>query len=316
MKNKITQYKTKIRYLVQKGFSWKLLSMSLLFLTAFSFLLSGMQQATSALAKKQPAYDTDASQPAQCQPAYDTDASQPAQYQPAYDTDASQPAQYQPAYGTDAFSVQRHIAENVIRLHVIANSDSDRDQHLKYCVRDAIIGSLQQALKNASAVADARNIIIAQKEKIKETAENVLAENHISCPVTVSLTNRYFPVKQYGDLFFPAGYYQALCVEIGKAEGRNWWCVLFPSLCFVDETTATVPEESKEKLKDHLTEKEYNSLKAPASGAPSSADDPDSASGNPDATSSNPDEASSDPDEAQNAENLEIHSAIWDWFHN
>ncbi|MDE7051390.1 MAG: stage II sporulation protein R [Lachnospiraceae bacterium] len=76
----------------------------------------------------------------------------------------------------------------------------------------------------------------------------------------VSLEERYFPVKSYGDLVFPAGNYKALCVEIGEAKGRNWWCVLFPSLCFVDETYAVVPDSSKEKLKETLSDEEYESL--------------------------------------------------------
>lgn len=83
----------------------------------------------------------------------------------------------------------------------------------------------------------------------------------------MSLEDRYFPTKQYGDLTFPPGTYRALCVEIGKSEGRNWWCVLFPCLCFVDETTAVVPENSKQKLKQHITTEEYNRLTATSSPA-------------------------------------------------
>ncbi len=70
----------------------------------------------------------------------------------------------------------------------------------------------------------------------------------------------YFPVKEYGDLTFPAGDYEALRVRLGSSEGRNWWCVMYPALCFVDSTYQVVPETSKEQLKQNLTEEEYNSL--------------------------------------------------------
>ncbi|RKI41945.1 stage II sporulation protein R [bacterium D16-51] len=163
----------------------------------------------------------------------------------------------------DNMQLQKNIAKNIIRLHVIANSDSDTDQALKLAVRDEIIGSLQEALKNTDSIEQAENIILSHKEEIYSSAKKVLDANNHPAKVTVTLKSRYFPVKQYGDLTFPAGIYQALCIEIGKAEGRNWWCVLFPSLCFVDETTAAVPEESKDKLKENLSEEEYNALSSP-----------------------------------------------------
>lgn len=156
--------------------------------------------------------------------------------------------------------IQQNVAKNIIRLHVIANSDSVADQELKLAVRDQIISSLRQSLSHAESVTDAQKILCTHQADICNTAKTVLVSRHSNAPVKVSLQTRYFPIKQYGDLVFPAGTYQALCIEIGKAEGRNWWCVLFPSLCFVDETTATVPDSSKESLKKRLTEEEYNAL--------------------------------------------------------
>lgn len=156
--------------------------------------------------------------------------------------------------------IQKNVAKNIIRLHVIANSDTEADQQLKLKIRDEIINSLQDALQNVESITDAKEIILACQTQIEETAYRTLMQQGSSYSVKVSLGSRYFPVKQYGDLFFPAGKYQALCVEIGEAEGRNWWCVLFPSLCFVDETTATVPDTSKDKLKECLTEEEYQYL--------------------------------------------------------
>ena len=156
--------------------------------------------------------------------------------------------------------IQENLAKNIIRLHVIANSDTDYDQQLKLKVRDAIITSLQESLDGIDSIAQAKEMIQAQQAQIRALACRTVTGQGSSYHVKVSLCPRYFPVKQYGDLCFPAGIYDALCVEIGKAEGRNWWCVLFPSLCFVNETTATVPEDSKEKLKERLSEEEYQSL--------------------------------------------------------
>lgn len=157
------------------------------------------------------------------------------------------------------------LVDSMIRLHVIANSNSTADQTLKYQVRDAIINELQRDLANAADPQEAEQRICAEKDYIMNTAEKVIRSHGFSYPVSVSLEDRYFPTKQYGDLTFPPGTYRALCVEIGKSEGRNWWCVLFPCLCFVDETTAVVPENSKQKLKQHITAEEYNRLTATSS---------------------------------------------------
>ena len=156
--------------------------------------------------------------------------------------------------------IQENIADNIIRLHVIANSDTDTDQSLKLKVRDGIIEQLQDTIAGTSSAAGAEKLLASQEDNIKNSALDIISGNGYNYPVNVSLEERYFPVKSYGDLIFPAGNYKALCVEIGEAKGRNWWCVLFPSLCFVDETYAGVPDSSKEKLKETLSEEEYESL--------------------------------------------------------
>ena len=155
--------------------------------------------------------------------------------------------------------IQENIADNIIRLHVIANSDTDTDQSLKLKVRDGIIEQLQDTIAGTSSAAGAEKLLASQEDNIKNSALDIISGNGYNYPVNVSLEERYFPVKSYGDLIFPAGNYKALCVEIGEAKGRNWWCVLFPSLCFVDETYAVVPDSSKEKLKETLSEEEYES---------------------------------------------------------
>ena len=127
-------------------------------------------------------------------------------------------------------------------------------------MRDGIIGGLKESVAGAQDAAGAGKLLAAQEDNIKNAALDIISVNGYNYPVNVSLEERYFPVKSYGDLVFPAGNYKALCVEIGEAKGRNWWCVLFPSLCFVDETYAVVPDSSKEKLKETLSDEEYKSL--------------------------------------------------------
>ena len=160
----------------------------------------------------------------------------------------------------EADATQKDIAKEIIRFHVIANSDSDEDQALKIKVKNAVVKELQEKLKNAGTIDDAREIMIGQLEGIEETASAVMREEGCRYGAKASLVQRTFPVKIYGDMAFPAGEYEALQIKLGKAEGKNWWCVMFPTLCFVDGTYSIVPEESKEKLEHVLTEEEYQSL--------------------------------------------------------
>ena len=97
-------------------------------------------------------------------------------------------------------------------------------------------------------------------ENIKYKADEILKAEGFDDTVSVSLKERYFPVKKYGQYTFPEGEYEALCIEIGKAEGKNWWCVLYPRLCFVDSLYAVVPDQSEEELTGVLSEEEYNAV--------------------------------------------------------
>lgn len=156
--------------------------------------------------------------------------------------------------------LQTGIAQEIIRFHVIANSDSNEDQELKIIVKNTLVKSLSPLLKNSTSKEEARAIITDYLEDIKNLAENTIENNGYHYNVTVTLEKTYFPLKIYGDYTFPPGYYDALRVQIGKAEGKNWWCVMFPPLCFVDETYSIVDEESGDTLKNILTDEEYNTL--------------------------------------------------------
>ena len=154
-------------------------------------------------------------------------------------------------------AVSNNLADSVFRLHVIANSDSAEDQDLKYKVRDKLIEYMNTLTTDMNSKEEVIEIAKAHLEDFKEIAQNVVKENGYNYEVNVEIGNFSFPTKTYGDISFPAGFYDALKVEIGKAEGQNWWCVMFPPLCFVDVTSGVVPEESKENLQENLGAEEY-----------------------------------------------------------
>ena len=155
-------------------------------------------------------------------------------------------------------AVSDNISNSVFRLHVIANSDSAEDQNLKYLVRDALIDYMNSVSKNSNSKDEAISIAYQHKSDFYKIAKKVINDNGYDYNVNISIGNFTFPTKNYGDISLPAGYYDALKVEIGNASGQNWWCVMFPPLCFVDISTGIVPEDSKETIKDSLHTEEYN----------------------------------------------------------
>ncbi len=156
--------------------------------------------------------------------------------------------------------LQQGIAHEIIRFHVLANSDSEADQQLKLKVKGEVVDALAPILKNATTVAEARSLLNSHLELIKKTALKTIEENGYAYPVAVTLEQTYFPVKIYGEFTFPPGTYEALRVQIGEAKGQNWWCVMFPQLCFIDSTYSIVNKESEKKLQHLLTDEEYDSL--------------------------------------------------------
>ncbi len=160
--------------------------------------------------------------------------------------------------GSYARSVSTDLSSSVFRLHVIANSNSAQDQSLKYKVRDALLSymnTLSMDLSNKEEV-----IKTAQENLVefKNIAKDVITENGFDYDVSVEIGNFEFPTKTYGDISLPSGYYDALRVKIGSSEGQNWWCVMFPPLCFVDVSSGVVPDESKENLQENLSDEDYS----------------------------------------------------------
>lgn len=156
-----------------------------------------------------------------------------------------------------AQNISTDIANSVFRLHVLANSDSKEDQALKYKVRDNLLKYMNTICKNCSSKDEAILLVEQNKENFEQIALQTIKDEGYSYDVTINIGNFEFPTKHYGDISLPAGFYDALRVEIGEAKGQNWWCVMFPPLCFVDISSGIVPEESKELMQENLTEEEF-----------------------------------------------------------
>ena len=155
-------------------------------------------------------------------------------------------------------AVSEDIEKSVFRLHVIANSDSKDDQNLKYIVRDGILDYINKLSANCSSKEEVILLANENKEELYKIAKKIIEKNGYNYNVNISIGNFEFPTKTYGDISFPAGNYDALRVEIGEAKGQNWWCVMFPPLCFIDVTSGVVPDESKQTIKDNLSNEEYD----------------------------------------------------------
>ena len=158
--------------------------------------------------------------------------------------------------------LQESLAKEVFRFHVLANSDSERDQALKLQVKAEVIAYMKEQLPESESVEMTKSWAKAHLNDIKKVAQKTLRQEGCEDRVCVEITNCYFPDKTYGDITFPRGNYDALRIEIGEAKGQNWWCVLYPNLCFVDAVHAVVPDEGKEELKDVLDEEEYEMVTA------------------------------------------------------
>ncbi|MBU5473669.1 MAG: stage II sporulation protein R [Clostridiales bacterium] len=152
------------------------------------------------------------------------------------------------------------IAGKIIRFHVLANSDSQEDQNLKLEVRDAIGAFMQPRLANVTDIESSRQIVQESIPDIEQKAEEVISEKGYTYTVSARLSNIDFPEKTYGPYTFQAGNYEALEVVIGEGEGHNWWCVMYPNLCFFNSTYEVVDAEAEKSLEQILTPEEYQSL--------------------------------------------------------
>ena len=141
------------------------------------------------------------------------------------------------------------IKDKLIRFHVIANSDTEEDQSLKLKVRDKVVEALSEKLKGVTSLEEAEIILNDNIDYVNNIAKDVILNNNYDYEVNTMLSYENFPDKVYGDYVFPQGNYEAFRVIIGSGQGRNWWCVMFPSLCFVDESKSDVDST---KLKEEI----------------------------------------------------------------
>ena len=155
-------------------------------------------------------------------------------------------------------AVSSNLSNAVFRLHVVANSDTNDDQELKLKIRDALLKFMNSLCVNCSTKEEAISIAKAHQNEFQKIAEKTIIENGYNYSVKININNFYFPTKNYGDISFPAGLYDALRVEIGEAKGQNWWCVMFPSLCFIDISSGIVEDEAKENLENNLEKESYS----------------------------------------------------------
>lgn len=144
------------------------------------------------------------------------------------------------------------VKDSLIRFHVIANSDNDDDQQLKLKVKNRVIDYLYPYLNSSQSLDESRKIIEDKMEDVKTLAQQVIKDNNYDYDVKVELSRENFPDKSYGNITLPQGNYEAFRIIIGSGQGRNWWCVMFPPLCFVDESKAQVEyDKTENKIKSN-----------------------------------------------------------------
>ena len=141
--------------------------------------------------------------------------------------------------------------DSLIRFHVIANSDTLYDQSIKLKVRDAIIKKVNHVLNSAKNEKEAEQLLERHSKEILETANNILSKENCGYTATAKLGTSIFPTKTYGNITLPAGKYNAYKIILGEGKGKNWWCVLYPPLCFVDinDDTAVAVTQNTENTK-------------------------------------------------------------------
>lgn len=153
----------------------------------------------------------------------------------------------------DAALLNTAIPDESIRLRILAHSDSPQDQAIKMLVRDRVVEQMNSWASEASSIEEARAVVQNNLQQLEQVVGDVLKENGQTYGYKLALSEVEFPTKSYGGLVYPAGQYEALLISLGNAEGRNWWCVLFPPLCFVDSvsgeaTTMTNEDPVKEDM--------------------------------------------------------------------
>ncbi|MBR3697884.1 MAG: stage II sporulation protein R [Clostridia bacterium] len=154
-------------------------------------------------------------------------------------------------------SVFAGLENNIFRLHILANSNSEKDQALKLKVRDGLLDYMKEINNNSSKKTETIQNTKNHINEIKAKCLEILEENGSNYDVHLEIGNFYFPTKHYGNISLPAGNYDALRIIIGEGKGQNWWCSLFPPLCFIDISSGYLSDDDSKILEDNLTEEEF-----------------------------------------------------------
>ncbi|RXM77825.1 stage II sporulation protein R [Clostridium tetani] len=149
------------------------------------------------------------------------------------------------------------LSERLIRFHVLANSDLEEDQKLKVEVKNSVLEYIYPKLSNSNNINESRRILMENTKGMENVAKDVISKKGYNYDLKLELTHDNFPIKTYGNITLPQGNYEAFRIIIGEGKGKNWWCVMFPPLCFVDVTKGEVAyEETERVMKTYLEEKE------------------------------------------------------------
>lgn len=152
------------------------------------------------------------------------------------------------------------LENRILRLHILAAGDDPASQEIKLHVRDAVLSHIRDAVAYANTAKEAEAALSPLLPEIIDIANQTLEACGVSYRASAEITTEFFPIKQYGSLLLPPGEYRALRIVLDEGAGKNWWCMLYPSLCFTEGITATLPEEEKEELKGLLDEEEFETL--------------------------------------------------------
>lgn len=170
-------------------------------------------------------------------------------------------SEYSYVNGAENDNIADSISSKIIRFHVLANSNSKEDQELKIKVKDKIIEYIFPKLEESNSLEESREILAENEEEIIKIANECIRGNGYNYPVSIEFKRENFPEKVYGNITLPQGEYEAFRVLIGQALGENWWCVMFPPVCFIDITKGQVSyDETEEAMKEVLTEEEFDEV--------------------------------------------------------
>ena len=158
---------------------------------------------------------------------------------------------------SQGMNVQTEIANEVLRFHVRANSDEKEDQNIKLRVKSAVVSYLQPFIRKTKSAEEAILCVENHLREIKTVIHQTLGKETCTYGFQIAIKKDAFPKKMYGSCSFPAGIYDAVVITLGNGQGQNWWCMLYPGLCFLEETYTVVDDEGKAVLQEHLTDEAY-----------------------------------------------------------